>query len=126
MATAYVDSSALLAVAFAEPGEEQVVQRLAEYSDWVSSNLLEAEVRAAFTREGRDFTSSYVPQIKWVTPDRALSQEIDQVLRTGYVRGADTWHLAAALYATLEMDVLAFITLDAQQRRVAEALGFKV
>ena len=126
MATAYVDSSALLAVAFAEPGGERVVQRLAEYSDWVSSNLLEAEVRSAFTREGRDFSSSYVPQVMWVTPERALSEEIDQVLRTGYVRGADAWHLASALYATLEMDVPAFITLDAQQRRVAEALGFEV
>ena len=126
MATAYVDTSAILAIAFEEPAGERVALRLAGYSDWVSSNLLEAEVRAAFARDARGLDDVYVPQIKWVTPERALTEEITQVLRAGYVKGADAWHLAAALYATFELDIVAFITLDAQQRRVAEALGFEV
>ena len=80
----------------------------------------------AFTRDARDLDDVYVPRIKWVIPQRALSGEIARVLSVGYVRGADAWHLAAALYATLELEVAAFITLDRQQRRVAEALGFEV
>ena len=126
MATVYVDSSALLAITFNEEGGVGARRQLAEYSRLVSSNLLEAETRAAFARESRAFEDSSLYGIEWILPEHALTREIARVLSAGYVKGADAWHLAAALYATLELDVAAFITLDAQQRRVAEALGFEV
>ena len=68
MATAYVDSSTLLAIAFNEEGGVDVRQQLADYSRLVSSNLLEAEARAAFAREGRAFKDSSLYGIEWVLP----------------------------------------------------------
>ena len=40
MTAAYVDSSALVAVAFGEPHGAEAAERLYEYSTLVSSNLL--------------------------------------------------------------------------------------
>lgn len=125
MASAYVDSSALVAVAFGEPGADAVGESLNERSRLVSSNLLEAEVRAAFAREGRPFEDSAVYGVEWILPTRALTQEIAEALRAGYLRGADLWHLATALYARRELSDLAFITLDIRQRTAAQALGFQ-
>lgn len=52
--------------------------------------------------------------------------EIARVPAAGYVRGADCWRLAAALYVAPEPGELSFVTLDARQREVAAALGFAV
>ena len=125
MASAYVDSSALIAVAFSEPGAAAVRERLDERSRLVSSNLLEAEVRAAFAREGRPFEDSAVYGVEWILPTRPLTLEIAATLRAGYLKGADLWHLATALYAKQELNDIAFITLDVRQRAAAQALGFQ-
>lgn len=125
MAFAYVDSSALVAVAFNEPDGAAVRERLYAFSGLVSSNLLEAEMLSAFAREGRGLNDVYVPRIQWILPTRPLTQEIAEALRAGYLRGADLWHLATALYARRELSDLAFITLDIRQQTAAEALGFQ-
>ena len=125
MASAYADSSALVAVAFDEPGAAAVRERLYAYSGLVSSNLLEAEMLSAFAREGRGLSDVYVPRIQWILPTRPLTLEIAEALRAGYLRGADLWHLATALYAKQELNDLAFITLDVRQRAAAQALGFQ-
>ena len=57
-------------------------------------------------------------------PIRRLTGEIDRALACGYVRGADLWHLACALFVTPEPADLAFLTLDAGQAGVAGRLGF--
>jgi hypothetical protein len=62
--------------------------------------------------------------IEWVFPPRSLSREIDRVLDVGYVRGADCWHLATALYLSPDPHQLVFLTLDQRQGEVAAALGF--
>ena len=46
------------------------------------------------------------------------------MLNAGYLRGADLWHVATALYVTPEPGEISFITLDRRQRNVAMALGF--
>jgi hypothetical protein len=46
------------------------------------------------------------------------------VLRVGYRRGADSWHLATALYLAPDPVAISFLTLDEPQLRVARALGF--
>jgi hypothetical protein len=46
------------------------------------------------------------------------------VLEHGYLRGADLWHLACALFVVDEPDMLTFLTLDTRQQEVAAALGF--
>jgi hypothetical protein len=59
-------------------------------------------------------------------PDRPLTGEIARVLAAGYVRGADCWHLATALYLTDDPSSLTFLTVDERQKSVAVSLGFEV
>ena len=126
MSTAYVDTSVLTAMAFDEPGAHAHARRLEQFSSLFSSNLLEAELRAAFARENLLFRESAVAGIEWVLPDRPLAPEFAAVLEAGYLRGADLWHVAMALYVSPRPDSLAFATLDARQRAVAATLGFPV
>ena len=126
MKAGYVDTSCLVAIAFDEPERTEVASRLGEHEMLLSSNLLEAEFRAALVRESADFDEALFSWITWVLPDRPLSAEITRVLGTAYVRGADLWHLSTAIYATSEPADLTFLTLDQRQREVAEALGFGV
>lgn len=55
MSIVYVDTSALVAIAFDEPEGAQTSERLEGFSRLLSSNLLEAELRAAFAREQQEF-----------------------------------------------------------------------
>ena len=126
MKAAYVDTSCLVAIAFGEAEAAQVVSRLREHDVLLSSNLLEAELRATLVREAAEVDEALFSWIKWVLPDRPLSVEIIRVLRAGYLRGADLWHLATAMYVTPEPRDLTFLTLDRRQEEVAEELGFKV
>ncbi len=91
----------------------------------LSSNLLEAEIRSAFAREGRVYSANLVPRITWIYLSRPLSAEIGAVLRVGYLRGADLWHVAAALYQADDPREVTFVTMDNRQRAVAAALGFQ-
>ena len=125
MPTAYIDSSAIVAIAFAEPGKIKVARQLEEFSDVWSSNLLEAEVRAMYSRVGEPFDFDSLANINWIFPDRTLTLEISMVVEAGYVRGADMWHLATALYMTPDPREVTFITLDERQAEVARALGFR-
>ena len=126
MSVAYVDSSALAAIAFDEPHASTLASRMDGFDRLVSSNLLEAELRAAFLREKLDFQASIVLGIDWILPDRTLTSEFKIVLDAGYLRGADLWHVATAMYVASGLPRLSFATLDAQQGEVAEALGFTV
>jgi hypothetical protein len=90
----------------------------------VSSNLLEAELRATFAREGLVPAGELFDWMKWVLPDRPLAPELGRVFAAGYLRGADAWHLACALYATSNPADIAFLTLDTRQAAVARRLGF--
>jgi hypothetical protein len=67
-----------------------------------------------------------LPQVNWVLPNRALSNEIQRVLEAGYLRGADLWHLATALYASPNPGEVTFVSLDEPQRKVASQLGFPI
>ena len=126
MSVAYVDASVLAAVAFDEPGAAACARRLEQFDRLISSNLLEAELRAAFARENLAFRESAIAGIEWILPDRPLASEFAAVLETGRLRGADLWHVATALYVFPRPGALFFATLDARQSSVAEALGFSV
>ncbi len=125
MKAAYVDTSCLVAIAFDEPERTEVASRLGEHEMLLSSNLLEAEFRAALARESADLDEALFSWITWVLPDRPLSAEITRVLGAAYLRGADLWHLSMAIYVTSDPADLTFLTLDQRQREVAEALGFR-
>ena len=126
MSIAYVDTSALVAIAFDEPGGTQARERLDNFSRLLSANLLEAELRATFARERLEFDAEVLSRIEWVLPDRPLTDELARGLEAGYLRGADLWHIATALYVTPTAEEIGFITLDGPQRRVASTLGFQV
>lgn len=123
MKAAYVDTSCLVAVAFGEAGGAALARRLGAYEALFSSNLLEAELRAAFAREELTFDPELLDGVSWVLPDRPLGAEMERVLAAGDVRGADLWHVATALYLAERPGDLDFLTLDARQREVAGRLG---
>lgn len=120
-----MDTSALVAVAFGEPDGDAVAQRLNGFTSLLSSNLLEAELQSAYSREQRRFEADRVSRVEWVLPNRPLSPEIAVVLDTGYMRGADVWHMATALYVAPDPSKICFVTLDKTQRATASALGFR-
>ena len=76
-----------------------MTRRLASFPLLVSSNLLEAEMYSALAREGNEFDADLLESIQWVMPTRPLGPEIATAWRVGYLRGADLWHIASALYA---------------------------
>lgn len=125
MEGAYVDASAVLSIAFQEPGYEAIDQRLRGFSRLWSSHLLEAELRAAYARNNLVFEPRFIEGIEWIAPDRPLSQEMAAALEVGYLRGADLWHVAAALYQADNPREVTFVTMDNRQRAVATALGFQ-
>lgn len=122
---AYVDTSCLVAIAFGEKGGKALARRLRDFDELLSSNLLEAELRSAFHREEVPFEPRVLSRITWILPDRPLSVEMARVLEAGYVRGADLWHLATALYLVDDPRNLSFVSLDRRQADVAALLGFR-
>ena len=126
MSIAYVDSSAIVGIAFQDNGWTAMERRLGRFSHLWSSNLLEAEVRAAYGRERKAFDVRVLSGVRWVLPDRPLTTEIASILQAGDLRGADLWHIATALYAAPEPSDISFVTLDDRQRAVAATLGFRI
>ena len=92
----------------------------------LSANLLEAEVRSVYAGEGLQYDPSVTSSIGLVHPNRSLGPELAQALEIGgYLKGADLWHIATALYVDETIiGRMAFVTLDNRQRAVAANLGF--
>jgi predicted nucleic acid-binding protein len=121
---AYVDTSCLVAVAFGEPGGRRMASTLEGFDRLVSSDLLEAEFRSALTREGVEGGETLLSWLAWYLPDRPLSEEFRRILDLGYLRGADLFHLGAALRLKAELPDLVFLSLDDRQSELARSLGF--
>lgn len=119
----FVDTSALVAVTFAEAGVERVRDLIRHAEELFAAPLLEAEFRAALSREGVAADTSNLHGLRWVLPDRALSRELERVFHAGHLRGADAWHVANALFLLPALPELQFLTLDERQRDVAAAVG---
>lgn len=122
MRIAYVDTSCLVAIALGEPGWEDQASRLESFDQLVSANLLEAEFRAVLRREELD-GDELLDVVRWLHPNRSLEPELREVLAEGYVRGADLWHLACALYFRGLAGPLAFLTADERQGEAARRVG---
>lgn len=126
MSRLFVDTSALVALAFEEPGHGWLAERLGSAQDLFAAPLLEAEFRAALLREEveQERGLELLGAFRWVLPDRPLSGELDRAFAAGCARGADAWHLATALFLAEAPGELPFITLDQRQREVARSVGF--
>jgi predicted nucleic acid-binding protein len=125
---AYVDTSVLIAVLLDQPGGKRMARAIRRLKSVFSSNLLEAELRSVLARERVDpsLAAPALQAISWVMPRRPLTTEIRKTLEMGYLRGADLWHLACALYLAETPANLTFLTLDNNQKTVASSLGFPV
>lgn len=126
MKAAYIDTSWVIAIAFGEAGHERLIAEGERFDRLYSAGLLEAELWSAFGREGVERDPALLAEIDWVLPDRPLSTELGAVLDAGYLRGADAWHVACALFLAGDPAGLSFLTLDDAQEAVARALGFVV
>ena len=124
MKVAYVDTSCLVAIALGERGAPALARKLDRFDELCAANLLEAELMAALARERLAPAPALTAGITWVLPDRPLSSEIAHALAAGYVRGADLWHLACALYLADLVGPVPFVTLDDRQAEAAGRLGF--
>ena len=121
----FVDSSAVLAVEFEEPAFEVLESILALAPVRYASALLEAEYLSRCRREHRVARPHQLEGLSVLSPPRSLAPEIARVLDAGYLRGADCWHLATALWLAPNPAELCFLTLDERQCEVAQRLGFQ-
>lgn len=121
-----MDTSCLVAVALGEPAGSGIPRRLRQFDRCIASNLLEAELRSALAREGiAGGVDPLLEGVDWILPARPLTQEFRRVLRQGYCRGADLWHLGCALHIAPDPEDLVFLTLDERQGALARRLGFR-
>ena len=126
MRRGFVDSSVLVAIAFEEPGAQDLRSRLAAFDELLASPLLEAELASALAREETEATAAHLLEpLHFLLPQRRLTAEIESSLQAGALRGADLLHVATALFAAPKAG-LVFLTLDSKQREVAARLGFEV
>jgi hypothetical protein len=114
----------MVAIALGERSARALTRRLERCDQLFASNLLEAELRAAAVRERVELDGDLLTWLDWVLPDRPLTDELARVLAAGYLRGADAWHVACALFVAGDSTELPFLTLDLRQRTVARRLGF--
>ncbi len=126
MKRGYVDTSVLLAIAFAEPNSAGLEERLASYDQLHASPLLEAELASALQREGlANASETLLAALRFLHPQRRLTAEIETTTAAGQLRGADLFHVASALFVAPKAEIT-FLSLDAKQREVAARLGFEV
>jgi predicted nucleic acid-binding protein len=129
MKIAFIDTSYLLAVAFGEPIAAKCLKELRSFDRILACGLLEAEILSAFKRERIDLAEAedLFESLDWVFPDKRLGAQLKKILGRVYLRGADAHHLSCALWALEgEVSKCHFLSLDANQKRVAKTLGFLV
>ncbi len=122
--SAYIDTSLLIGLKFDKaPGE--LIRMVHEY-DFFAGELLIAEMLAFGKRESipEGLIWDAVKGISWIIPEGSLADQLARIVRYGYTRGADLWHLACAIYLSPNSKDLAFLTLDEHQRGLASRLGF--
>ncbi len=127
MTTAYLDSSFLLSIVLGESRATGLRRILTRFDRLLSSDLIVAECLSAAHREEVDRAAmlTALRSIDLVLPSRSLAKEMGEALDEGYLRGADLWHVACAMFvAAGERSEIAFLSRDEPQRRIAKKLGF--
>jgi len=98
----------------------------------IISQMMQGDTLPSFGGEHREITAiftdiaDFTRDLAMVSPDRPLSAELRRTADAGYLRGADMWHVACALFLAPNPGDLTFLTLDVDQRAVARRLGFGV
>lgn len=123
----YIDTSAFLAVLFEEGPSRELIKLMESDTEILSSSLIEAEVLATLKRENVPLSDavSVLERVSLVFPDRSLQKELTQLLEKQYCRGADSFHIATALYLDPHAADLIFVSLDEKQNQGARLMGFR-
>lgn len=123
----YIDTSVAIAYLLKEQGSEKLIE-IFESDTLISSGLFEAEFLAICKRESvpNEKVEAFLNKIKISYPTYSLKNELDKILDVGYCRGADLYHIACALDLDSTQKHLEFFTLDLEQKKAAQAVGFKV
>lgn len=125
MKWAYVDSSVVLATIFEDQPAKKLAKLWGSAERFISSYLLEVEVFSAMRREQVDVSLADEPLRRLgFVQTRSLAQECKEILRMGYLRGADLFHLATAVWVRDKFTDLKFFSFDRQQMEIADKLGF--
>ena len=125
MSWAYVDSSVVIATLCGEIAPKVATNIWNSADNFVSSFLLEVEVLSVAKREGLDFQQVQRELLNvGLVRTGSLQSECRQILGIGYLRGADLFHLASAIWIQGKYSDLSFLTLDKKQRDLARMLGF--
>ena len=120
----YVDSSVICAAIFGDHDMTLLSKLVRQKTKLISAYLLEAEVLSAAVREKADIqeTKSQLSKISFVKSSTLLVQ-LERVFTMGYLRGADAFHVATALWLAGSHKELEFFSFDENQVKVAKTLG---
>lgn len=128
MKAAYLDSSFAVAMIFGELPHQNLSRKYSELEEVLSCHLLEAEVYSTLAREKVDLNlgTRFLFGISLFQPDDSLAVEYKKILKAGFLRGADLFHLACALHLDPLANELMFFSLNQKQSACAAKLGFRV
>jgi predicted nucleic acid-binding protein len=124
----YVDSSIIVSLLLKEKGYHSYRKILENADLALSSSLIEAEVYSVAAREKIPLQKAeeFIQLVSLVIPERSLQKEYFSIFEKNFSRGADTFHLATALYLDPSASELTFMTADKNQGRIAAKLGFQL
>lgn len=129
MKIAYIDSSYFIAVIFGENNSTQYSKFISRFDNVVSSVLLEAEVLSTAKREQLPLqeVENLLSVVRFLHIEGSLRPYLRKVFECGYLRGADAFHVASALWCSEARTTdMHFLTLDKNQASIADILGFKI
>ncbi len=128
MKVAYIDTSVFVAVLFEEQKDKHALAQLELFDECVTSFLTEAELYSVCKREKveLDTAKSILNAITFIGQESSLAIQYRSLFEMGHLRGADAFHLATALYLSPKRNELTFFSLDQNQIKIAQKLGFKV
>lgn len=127
VAIAYLDASAAVKLVCREPETPTLVEAVGDAASWVSSELLEVELRCAARRlggRGRLERADKVLDAIELVPYTPRVRARAVAAFTPQQRALDAIHLASAL--DLALDDLVLVTFDRDQARAGRAAGLAV
>jgi len=99
MKRGYIDTSVLVALHFGQSEARRAARFLRALDVSFSVNLIVPELLATLNREGRPLHEAdrLLARIALYSPTESLRPQCEAALAAGPLRGADLWHVAAAL-----------------------------
>ena len=130
MKRGYIDTSVLVALHFGQSEARRAARILRSLDMAISVNIIVPELLATLKREGRPLqeADSLLGRISVFSPTEPLRKHCEEALAAGALRGADLWHVAAAIAIAgpRRRHDLQFASFDQRQQEIARNLGFAI